>query len=45
MTLFGLASLLATMAPSIEVAHLLPALTLPVFWVSASQAATGLAHR
>ncbi|WP_312679001.1 MFS transporter [Stutzerimonas nitrititolerans] len=45
MVLFGLANLLAAMAPNIEVmavARLLPALALPVFWALASEAAMDL---
>lgn len=45
MTLFGLANLLAAVAPNIEVmavARLLPALALPVFWALASEAAMDL---
>lgn len=45
MVLFGLANLLAAMAPNIEVmavASLLPALALPVFWALASEAAMDL---
>ncbi|MBT1118760.1 MFS transporter [Stutzerimonas nitrititolerans] len=45
MVLFGLANLLAAVAPNIEVmavARLLPALALPVFWALASEAAMDL---
>ncbi len=45
MVLFGLANLLAAMAPNIEVmavARLLPAPALPVFWALASEAAMDL---